>query len=222
VEIPISNSRAKGARGRFPVKLIYASVMPLILVRAVQANIQFIGRIINDQLGAGMPTWLGVYADGQAVSGLFYFLTPIQSPQQWMFWIGGVTADPSEVAIRIAIDITWMVIGGAVFAIFWVETTGMGAESSAKQIKSSGLQIPGFRRSTSVIEKVLDRYIPYVTVIGGALVGLLAVLANLMGTIGGVTGTGLLLAVSITYKLYEEIAETKLMEMNKQIRQLFA
>jgi len=54
---------------------------------------------------------------------------------------------------------------------------------------------------------VLERYIPQVTVIGGALVGLLAVMANMLGTIGGVSGTGLLLTVSITYKLYEEIAE---------------
>ncbi|MEF8908323.1 MAG: preprotein translocase subunit SecY, partial [Haloarculaceae archaeon] len=38
VEIPLSNTRVKGARGRYPVKLIYASVLPMILVRALQAN----------------------------------------------------------------------------------------------------------------------------------------------------------------------------------------
>ncbi|MFW6018450.1 MAG: preprotein translocase subunit SecY, partial [Halapricum sp.] len=32
VEIPLSHARVKGARGRFPVKLIYASVLPMILV----------------------------------------------------------------------------------------------------------------------------------------------------------------------------------------------
>jgi preprotein translocase subunit SecY len=221
VEIPISNSRVKGARGRFPVKLIYASVMPLILVRAVQANVQFIGRFIDQQLGAGMPAWLGTYASGQPTGGLFYMLAPIQAPQQWMWFMGGVTAEPWELALRLAFDLTWMLIGGAVFAIFWVETTGMGADKSAAQLKNSGLQIPGFRNSRGVMEKVLERYIPFVTVIGGALVGLLAVMANMFGAIGGVTGTGLLLAVSITYKLYEEIAEEKMMGMNKHIRSLF-
>ena len=49
VEIPQSNTRVKGARGRFPVKLIYASVLPMILVRALQMNIQFVGRIMNAQ-----------------------------------------------------------------------------------------------------------------------------------------------------------------------------
>ncbi|WP_394348771.1 hypothetical protein [Haloferax volcanii] len=47
VEIPLSHARVKGARGRFPVKLIYASVLPMILVRALQANIQFLGRFLN-------------------------------------------------------------------------------------------------------------------------------------------------------------------------------
>jgi preprotein translocase subunit SecY len=59
------------------------------------------------------------------------------------------------------------------------------------------------------------------TVIGGALVGVLAVGANMLGTIGGVSGTGLLLTVSITYKLYEEIAEEQLMEMHPMMRQMF-
>jgi preprotein translocase subunit SecY len=59
------------------------------------------------------------------------------------------------------------------------------------------------------------------TVIGGALVGVLAVGANMLGTIGAVSGTGLLLTVSITYKLYEEIAEEQLMEMHPMMRQMF-
>lgn len=221
VEIPLSNARVKGARGRFPVKLIYASVMPLIFVRAVQANIQFIGRIINQQLGSAMPGWLGVYAQGQPVGGLFYYLAPIQGPQQWMWWLAGATAEPHQLLARVLVDIVMMIIGGAVFAIFWVDTTGMGADATAEQIHNSGMEIPGFRRNTSSMERVLERYIPYLTVLGGILVGLLAILANLLGTIGGVTGTGLLLAISITYKLYEQIAQEKLMEMNSMFRRLF-
>ncbi len=220
VEIPLSNSRVKGARGRFPVKLIYASVLPMILVRALQANVQFLGRILNAQM-ASMPGWLGVYSSGQPVGGLFYFLAPIQSPGDWMWWLGQTTAEPWMIAIRVLIDLTFMVIGGAIFAIFWVETTDMGPEATAQQIHGSGMQIPGFRQNPGVIEKVLERYIPQVTVIGGALVGLLAVAANMLGTIGNVGGTGLLLTVSITYKLYEEIAEEQLMEMHPMMRQVF-
>ncbi len=221
VEIPLSHARVKGARGRFPVKLIYASVLPMILVRALQANIQFLGRILNSQWQQ-MPAWLGQYgSNGNVVGGLFYYLAPIQSRQDWMWFLGFTTNEPAEIILRVLVDLTFMIVGGAVFAIFWVETTGMGPEATARQIQNSGMQIPGFRRNPQVIEKVMERYIPQVTVIGGALVGLLAVMANMLGTIGAVSGTGLLLTVSITYKLYEEIAEEQLMEMHPIMRQMF-
>ncbi|QCC49707.1 preprotein translocase subunit SecY [Halapricum salinum] len=221
VEIPLSHARVKGARGRFPVKLIYASVLPMILVRALQQNIQFLGQILNSQ--TGLPSWAGVYPEGssQPISGLFYYMNPVQAPQDWMFFVYTQTQEPWQVILRLAVDLTFMVIGGAIFAIFWVETTDMGPEATAQQIQNSGMQIPGFRQNPGVLEKVLERYIPQVTVIGGALVGLLAVGANMMGTIGGVSGTGLLLTVSITYKLYEEIAEEQLMEMHPMMRQMF-
>jgi preprotein translocase subunit SecY len=218
VEIPLSHARVKGARGRFPVKLIYASVLPMILVRALQANIQFLGQILASRL----PAWVGQYGNqGQVTGGLFYYLAPIQSPDQWTWWTGTVSAEAWQVLLRVGVDLTFMVIGGAIFAIFWVETADMGPEATAKQIQNSGMQIPGFRQNPGVIEKVLERYIPQVTVIGGALVGVLAVGANMLGTIGGVSGTGLLLTVSITYKLYEEIAEEQLMEMHPMMRQMF-
>jgi preprotein translocase subunit SecY len=220
VEIPLSHANVKGARGRFPVKLIYASVLPMILVRALQANVQFLGQILNNWW-ADMPAIVGQYSQGQVTGGLFWYLAPIQSRQDWMWFLGFTSQDPAAIALRVAIDLTFMIIGGAIFAIFWVETTGMGPEATARQIQNSGMQIPGFRRNPQVIEKVMERYIPQVTVIGGALVGLLAVLANMLGTIGGVSGTGLLLTVSITYKLYEEIAEEQLMEMHPMMREMF-
>ncbi len=221
VEIPLSHAKVKGARGRFPVKLIYASVLPMILVRALQANIQFMGQILNSQW-AGMPAWLGAYGgDGQPTGGFFYYTAPIYRPEDWMWWTGEVTQATWQVLVRVGVDLTFMVIGGAIFAIFWVETTNMGPDATARQIHNSGMQIPGFRQNPGVVEKVMERYIPQVTVIGGALVGLLAVWANMLGTIGQVEGTGLLLAVSITYKLYEEIAEEQMMEMHPMMRQMF-
>ncbi|SFR53877.1 preprotein translocase subunit SecY [Halogeometricum limi] len=219
VEIPLSHARVKGARGRFPVKLIYASVLPMILVRALQANIQFLGQILNNW--TGLPAWLGQYSQGQVTGGLFYYLAPIQSRGDWMWFLGLTSQEPAQILVRVLVDLTFMVVGGAIFAVFWVETTGMGPESTAQQIQNSGMQIPGFRRNPQVIEKVMERYIPQVTIIGGALVGLLAVAANMLGTIGQVSGTGLLLTVSITYKLYEEIAEEQLMEMHPMMRQMF-
>jgi preprotein translocase subunit SecY len=40
------------------------------------------------------------------------------------------------------------------------------------------MQIPGFRKDIRILEKLLSRYIPQVTVMGGAFVGLIAVFAD--------------------------------------------
>ncbi|MGZ4908101.1 MAG: preprotein translocase subunit SecY [Halobacteriota archaeon] len=212
IEIPLAHSAVRGARGRFPVKLVYASVLPLILVRALQANIQMIGILLYN---AGF-TWVGTYQGNQPTSGLMYYLAPINSPANWF---PGLTQNPGwQVAIRASIDISFMVIGGIVFALFWVETTGMGPKAVAEQIKRSGMSIPGFRRDPKIIEKVMKRYIPRVTVIGGAFIGLLACVAGFFGTIGNVGGTSLLLAVSIVYRLYEQLANEEVMEMHPMLR----
>ena len=212
IEIPLAHSSVRGARGRFPVKLVYASVLPLILVRALQANIQMIGVLLYN---AGF-TWVGTYVNNQPTSGLMYFLAPINGPQNWF---PTLTTNPGwEVALRCGIDISVMVIGGVIFALFWVETTGMGPKAVSEQIQRSGMSIPGFRRDPKIIERVMKRYIPKVTVIGGAFIGFLAVIAGFFGTIGNVGGTSLLLAVSIVYRLYEQLANEEVMEMHPMLR----
>ena len=62
IEIPLAHAAVRGARGRFPVKLIYASVLPMILVRALQANIQMVGLILSSK---GI-TILGTYKQRNA------------------------------------------------------------------------------------------------------------------------------------------------------------
>ena len=48
IEIPLAHTQVRGARARFPVKLIYASVLPMILVRVLQANVQMVGLFLNN------------------------------------------------------------------------------------------------------------------------------------------------------------------------------
>ncbi len=126
-----------------------------------------------------------------------------------------------------AMDITRMLtyllimMGGAVlFSIFWVSTAGMDAKAVAGQIQSTGMQIPGYRRDPRIMERVLNRYIPVLAVIGGASVGFLAAFADFTNAIG--TGTGLLLATMIIYNLYEELATRHLEDMHPALRKLMA
>jgi preprotein translocase subunit SecY len=217
IEIPLAHAQVRGARARFPVKLIYASVLPMILVRVLQANIQMLGMFLSN---VGI-TLFGTFNGSTPLNGIMYFLAPINGPEQWMWWMTDLGHAPWEVLLRLGIDITFMVVGGAVFALFWIKTAGLDSKDVARQIQLSGMSIPGYRRNPQVLEKYLDRYIPRVTVIGGVFIGLLSVIANLFGVIGSVSGTGLLLTVSITYRLYEEIASQQIMEMYPFMRTFF-
>ncbi len=227
VEIPLAHSFVRGARGRFPIKLIYASVLPMIFVRALQANIIIFGLILYQH---GI-TILGEFAKGttKPISGLLFFLSPIRSPYDW---VPSLVKNPAVnpyapyfanmpdwmLILHLVIDATILIVGGILFAIFWVETSGMDAKTVAQQIAKSGLQIPGFRKNPKILEKVLDRYIPKVTIIGGAAIGVLTLIANMLGTVGRVSGTGLLLAVSIAYSFYEDLTREQLTEMHPMIR----
>jgi preprotein translocase subunit SecY len=225
IEIPLAHSAVRGARGRFPVKLIYSSVLPMILVRALQANIQMIGIILASR---GI-TFLGEFEGSTPLNGIMYYLSPINSPYDWIpslvreSFAGTGVAPPAvwQIGLHVFTDAVMLVGGGIIFALFWIETTGMGAKPTAQKIFNSGMQIPGFRRNIGSIEKVMQRYIPKVTVIGGAFIGILTLVASLLGTIGSAGGTGLLLTVSIVYRLYEDIASEQMMEMHPMIRSFF-
>ena len=55
--------------------------------------------------------------------------------------------------------------------------------------------------------KQLNRYIPTAAAFGGMCIGGLSVIADFMGAIG--SGTGILLAVTIIYQYFEQIAKEK-------------
>src|SRR3989338_5492097 len=95
-------------------------------------------------------------------------------------------------------------------------SAGMDAKSQAKQMISSGLQIPGFRKDERVLERLLNRYIWPLTIMGGMSVGFLAAFADITGALG--SGTGILLTVMIVYRLYEDIARQHMMDMNPMMR----
>jgi preprotein translocase subunit SecY len=217
IEIPLAHAQVRGARARFPVKLIYASVLPMILVRVLQANIQMVGMFLSNV----NITIFGTFSGSTPQNGIMWYLAPINGPTQWMWWTTDLGHTAWQVLLRMGIDITFMVVGGAIFALFWIKTAGLDSKDVARQIQLSGMSIPGYRRNPQVLEKYLDRYIPRVTVIGGVFIGVLSVVANLFGVIGSVSGTGLLLTVSITYRLYEEIASQQIMEMYPFMRTFF-
>ena len=207
VEIPLSFGRVRGHGMRWPLSFIYTSNIPVILIAALMANIQLWARLLQNW---GYPL-LGTFIGNTPASGLVAWL---HSPDIVGKIIKGSLTFPD---IAHSLVYLLIMIGGAVvFSIFWVQTSGMDARSQAKQIMASGLQMPGFRRDQRVLERLLNRYIWPLTVMGAILVGFLAGFADLTGALS--RGTGILLAVMIIYKLYEEIAKQHMMDMHPLMR----
>ena len=207
VEIPLSFGRVRGHGIRWPLHFVYTSVMPIILVSALLANMQLWGSLLQRW---GYP-FLGTFVNGQAASGLALWFSPTN--------IVGLLIRGSLRFVDIAHAFTYVlfIIGGAVlFSWFWMQTSGMDARSQAKQIMASGLQIPGFRRDERVLERVLDRYIKPLTIMGAIAVGFLAGVADILGAL--TQGTAFLLTVMIIYRLYEDIAKQHMMDMNPMMR----
>ncbi len=69
-----------------------------------------------------------------------------------------------------------------------------------------------------MLRVVLVGYTPVTTVIAGAGGGALAAGADLIGTLGNASGTGVLLMVGIIINLYEAMGREQLMEMNPLLR----
>ncbi|MCH2420795.1 MAG: preprotein translocase subunit SecY [Candidatus Poseidoniia archaeon] len=240
LELPLAHGKVRGARGRYPIRLIYASNIPVILMAALLANVNMFALLFWSH--PGMSTWpvvghnwrLGAFdvTDGSnpvptmglayyvnRLAGLQDWLLPLISPEKYGQYLGG--HEPWQVVAHMIIYMGIMIVGSIIFAKFWIETTNMGASSVAKQIQGSGMQIPGFRRDPKIVEKVLERYIPTVTVFSGAMVGFLAAGADMVGTVGQSSGTGVLLTVGIMIRMYEQIGKEQMMEMHPVLRSFF-
>jgi len=219
VEIPLSFGRIRGYGMRWPLNFIYTSNIPVILVAALMANIQLWARLLqNWAVGSGSKIvgFFSIYIFGQidtvnAGSGLVQYINPPNIVRKVI--TGSLSGGDIGSAL---VYVLVMISGAVVFSIFWMQTANMDARSQAKNIMASGLQIPGFRRDERILERLLSRYIMPLTVMGAILVGFLAAVADLSGALS--RGTGILLAVMIIYRLYEDIAKQHMYDMHPTLR----
>ncbi len=207
IEIPLSFGRIRGHGIRWPLNFIYTSVIPIILISALMANIQLWARLLQNR---GIYL-LGTFVGNTPSTGL---VTWLEAPNIVGNIIRGTMS--WSIAAHAIVYLLILMAGAVVFSIFWMQSSGMDARSQAQQMMSSGLQIPGFRRDQRVLERLLSRYIWPLTVMGGLAIGFLSGIADLTGALA--RGTAILLAVMIVFKLYEEIAKQHMYDMNPMMR----
>ncbi len=221
IELPMSYAGYKGFRSKYPIKLLYVSNLPVIFASALFANVYFFSQLIWSVSGQPKPGsyWLtdiigsykfvtsGNNTSLQPAGGLALYTTAPRS-------LTGVASDPIQALVYLGILIAFC----AVFSLIWLEVGGLGPDKVAQQLMDSGMQIPGYRRSSRPIETILKRYIPVVTVLGGIIVALIAGLADFAGVFG--SGTGILLSVGIIYQYYELLMRERAAEMYPAFRRI--
>jgi len=212
LEIPLSYGGVRGIGGRFPLKFFYVSNIPVILAHALLMNVRMWGELagVSENMALSDMTFFQ-----SIVFKITYYLQMgqlygILQPSGWNMLLD------FNVLFHLVIYLIVFIALCVLFGQFWVSTTGMSSENVAKQIEEGGMQIPGFRRDRRVIQSVLDRYIPQITIISSVAVGFVSVIADLMGALG--SGTGILLTVGIIYRLYEELQKEQMADMSPMFR----
>jgi len=201
VDLAVKYQKIRGQMGTYPIKLFYTSNTPIILQSALVSNLYFFSqlsykRFKGNFLVGMIGQWQEVEFTGQSVpvGGLSYYISPPQG--MWDIW-----TDP----IRAVFYIIFIITSCALFSRAWIDVSGSSAKDVAKQLKDQNMMMPGFRDSD--IPKALNRYIPTAAAFGGACIGALTVVADLLGAIG--SGTGILLAVTIIYQYFEIVYKEK-------------
>jgi len=238
VELPLAFSQFRGVGGRLPIPLLYVSVLPVILATSFILSLDVWFRFLAGVSGslANLAKFIALYSPSatgsvQLTGGLIYLISPT-FPLPYATQYGGIGSYATYFAalinyqsqlflpwggyifvpewVHVIIYTVVLVLLCIVFGKFWVEMTGQSPKNVAEQLQNVGWQIPGFRRDPRIIESILNKYIPTITVIGSIIVGLLAALATLTGAVG--TGMGILLTVGIMYMTYQQIEQQHMLE----------
>ncbi len=214
VEIPLTFGRVRGYGFRWPLHFLYTSNIPVILVAALMANVQLWARLLQNW---GFPI-LGTFQGQVPASGLVQWVAYPNLVQNILTGSISFASWWNNDFTHAFVYMIFLIVGSVIFSVFWVQSAGMDSKSQAKKIMASGFQVPGFRKDTRVVEHLLDRYITPLSVMGGVAIGILAAAADVLGALS--RGTGILLAVMIIYRLYEEVAKQHMMDLHPSLRKM--
>jgi len=200
VDLPVRYHKVRGQQGTYPIKLFYSSNIPIILQTALVSNLYFFSQLLYRRFKSNfIVNLLGQWQESDfgnsnaiPVGGLAYYLSPPQS-------LADVYADPLHVVIYIVFVLT----SCGAFAKTWIEVSGQSPRDVAKQLRDQQMYFNGYRDQSLL--SVLENYIPTAAALGGCCIGVLTMFADFLGAIG--SGTGILLAVTIIYHMFEQVSK---------------
>lgn len=211
VEIPLAYRGFRGFKGKYPMKLLYVSNIPVILVNALYANFLFFGQLLAGP-DSGLrdiisPFWvdlLGKFKVQESPTGPGAQLVPTGG-LIWLLTPPLGLADLAEFPVKALIYLLIFTFLCIMLGRIWVEVSGLAPRDIADQIIASKMQVPGFRSSAKIIERLLKRYIPTLIILNGIIIAFLSFFADSLGAL--TSGTGLLIAIGIVHNYVESISK---------------
>merc|ERR1711957_1116935 len=85
--------------------------------------------------------------------------------------------------IKIVVYIVFTMFACTLFAKLWVDVSGSSAQDVARKMGEQQMVMPGYRDTD--LPAVLNRYIPIAAATGGACIGALTIVGDLLGVAGG-------------------------------------
>ncbi len=200
VYIPVTSPRYGGIRTRIPLNFIYVTNIPILFVAIFVADIQLLASMFAGTLGPNHPVTV-------ATATLYEYIQPPH---------GLLQAIENPVKL-LTFSVAWILLS-LFFGFIWVEVAGLNPRQQAENLIKSGLEVPGLRRNVRVLENLLARYIYPLTVISSLIVGVIAIVASVLGAYG--SGSGLILLVGILQNFYTILSYERTLEMYPLLRRI--
>jgi len=200
IHFPLQRQSRRGeVVDTYKVKLMYAGNYPVILYYSLINNLYMMSKLMEERGVNNFVSHLvgrfGVIGDerrSRPISGLIYWCSAPETFRSFFH-------RPSEFLARCVI-VPVLVAG---FSSAWTEINGSSARDVARSLQNQGMTIKGYRAGS--VLHVLRRYIPVAALLGGLLMGLVTIVAELSGSIS--SGSGTLMAVGIIINLWEKIVK---------------
>src|SRR5256712_239715 len=169
IELPLAHGMARGARGRYPIRLMYASNIPVILVAAGLADVSMFSLLFwpyPELPLLGDASWIRAHPDATdpkvlngviqrttPIGGLAYYFSNVNGVQDWLLPLFNPARYEAylrglqywQVFVHILVFLAVFIGGSVMFAEVLVMNPNMGAGGGARQDESRGVQIPRIR-----------------------------------------------------------------------------
>ncbi|MCC7552833.1 preprotein translocase subunit SecY [Candidatus Micrarchaeota archaeon] len=235
VELPLSFGLAKGVGGRFPIKFLYVSNIPVILTAALLLNIQFLAAVLPAKDQGVMPDgfdlvgsigWVVNVPKGTMINGEEEFYPDLQDGFLYLITQRGLSPNPlltgrsvfdhwglilsSSTPIFKIPEIMHLLIYAIVFTGLCILFGMFWVETAGMGPKdvASQLQSSGFQIPGFRRDpRAIENVVNrYIPVIVILGSAFVGIIAVLADLTGALgTGTGILLTVGILHRFYEEL-----------------